>query len=45
MEHKRRIIIFLITTFLITGVSWGILSIIKQDDDQIFNNPLFFVHC
>ena len=42
-NNKTKVGIFLSLTFVATWVSWWLLSVIKQDDTQVFSNPIYFL--
>ena len=39
----KKVRIFLMITFTVTWICWWILSFVKQDDTQIFSNPVYFL--
>jgi len=41
--RTKKISLFLLITFAATWISWWFLSVIKQDDTQIFSNPVYFI--
>ena len=41
--RTKKIQLFLLITFATTWISWWLLSFIKQDDTQIFINPIYFL--
>lgn len=40
---KKKIGLFILITFATTWISWWLLSIIKQNDSQIFSNPIYLL--
>jgi uncharacterized protein len=41
--EKKKIVLFTLITFAITWIAWWILVFIKQDNSDIFQNPLYFL--
>lgn len=42
-QNKTTVKVYLLITFTVTWISWWFLSTLKQDDTQIFSNPIYFL--